>query len=95
MLAASIGSCLASSLLFCLQKARAPVKNISAKVYGKLVRNEKGRLRISDFNVEIDAEVGKEYASQTGRCLELFEDFCIVSKSVERGIPYKVKVNWI
>ncbi len=46
------------------------------------------------MNVELNAEVDKEYVSQMERCIALFEEFCIVSKSVEQGIPFKVKVNW-
>ena len=94
LLAAAMGNCLSSSLLFCLQRARAQVKGMRTKATLKTKRNEKGRWRVSEVSVEITPDVDEEYASQMQRCLGLFEDFCIVSKSVEQGIPLKVKVNW-
>ncbi len=56
-------------------------------------RNDKGRWRIAEINVEISPEVGEEYDSQYERCHGLFEEFCIVSKSIEKGIPINVKIN--
>ena len=93
VLAAAMGNCLTASLLFCLQKARAEVGDIETKVDGVIRRNGKGRWRIVEINVEISPEVGEEYDSQYERCLGLFEEYCIVSKSVEQGIPLNVKVN--
>lgn len=94
LLAAAMGNCLSSSLLFCLQKARAQVKGLKTKVDAKMTRSEKGRWRITEVAVELTPEVEREYVSQMDRCIVLFQDFCIVSKSVEQGIPLKVKVNW-
>jgi uncharacterized OsmC-like protein len=93
MLAAAMGNCLTASLLFCLQKARAEVGDVETKVDGVVRRNGKGRWRITEINVEISPEVGEEYDSQYKRCLGLFEEFCVVSKSVEQGIPINVKVS--
>lgn len=94
LLAAAMGNCMSSSLLFCLQKARAQVSGMKTKVDAKMTRNENGRWRITEVAVNITPEVEKEYINQMERCIRLFEDFCIVSKSVEQGIPVKVKVNW-
>jgi uncharacterized OsmC-like protein len=94
LLAAAMGNCLSSSLLFCLQKARAQVKGMKTKVNVKMTRNERGRLRITEVFVELTPEVDNEYVNQMERCIALYDDFCIVSKSVEKGIPLKVKVNW-
>jgi len=94
MLAAAMGNCLSSSLLFCLQKTRAQVKGMKTRVNAKMTRNEKGRWRITEVAAELDVDVDNEYVGQMQRCLALFEDYCIVSKSVEKGIPLRVKVNW-
>ena len=93
ILAAAMGNCLTASLMFCLQKARAEVGDIKTDVKGVMRRNEKGRWRIQDINVDIDIGVDGEYDSQYDRCYGLFEDFCIVSKSIEEGIPINVQVN--
>ncbi len=93
VLAAAMGNCLTASLLFCLQKARAEVGEIETKVDGVMRRNQEGRWRVAEIGVEISPEVGEGYDSQYERCLGLFEDFCIISKSIEQGIPINVKVN--
>jgi uncharacterized OsmC-like protein len=94
LLAAAMGNCLSSSLLFCLQKARAQCTGMKTRVDAKMTRNEKGRLRITEVSVELTPEVDVEYVSQMKRCIALYQDFCVVSKSVEQGILLKVKVNW-
>lgn len=93
VLAAAMGNCLTASLLFCLQKARAEVGIIETKVDGVLRRNKEGRWRINEINVEIIPEIDQSFNSQFERCNKLFEDFCIVSQSIEQGIPINVKVN--
>lgn len=93
VLAAAMGNCLTASLMFCLQKARADIGEIETRVEGKMRRNEKGRWRIAEVNVEISPEIDLgEYQSQYDRCMGLFEDFCIVSQSIEEGIPINVLV---
>ncbi len=94
LLATAMGNCLSASLIFCLQKAHAQIKGMKTRVDAKTTRNEKGRWRITEIHVTITAEVDKDYVPQMERCIALFQDFCIVSKSVEQGIPLKVDVNW-
>ncbi|UCD44193.1 MAG: OsmC family protein [Candidatus Bathyarchaeota archaeon] len=92
VLAAAVGNCLSTSLLFCLQRAKAEVGGVEAKVSGVIARNEEGRWRIRDMNIELEPEVPDEYAAQLKRCSEIFENFCIVSQSIQQGIPISVKV---
>jgi uncharacterized OsmC-like protein len=93
VLAAAMGNCLTASLLFCLEKARAQVGGIETKVNGFMRRNEQGRWRVAQVDVEIIPEIPGEYVKQFERCSGLFEDFCIISKSIEQGIPINVKVS--
>ncbi len=94
VLAAAMGNCLTASLLFCLQKARVEVGEIETRVEGKMKRNEKGRWRVAEVNVEISPEIDLEkFKNQYDRCYGLFEDFCIVSQSIEEGIPINVEVK--
>ena len=94
VLAAAMGNCLTASLLFCLNKARAEVGGIETNVEGKMRRNEQGRWRIAEINVDISPEINtEEFGSQYERCHNLFEDFCIVSKSIQEGIPINVEVK--
>lgn len=93
VLAAAIGNCLCASLLFCLQRSRVEVEGVEASVSGVLVRNEEGRWRIKEMNVEVTPEVDEGNAKQLERCVEIFEEFCIVSSSVRQGIPINVTVK--
>lgn len=94
VLAAAMGNCLTASLMFCLQRVRAEVGGIETNVEGRMSRNEKGRWRIVEVNVEISPEIDLDkYKSEFDRCKGLFEDFCIVSQSIEQGIPINVKVK--
>jgi uncharacterized OsmC-like protein len=93
VLAAAVGNCLCASLLFCLQRSRVEVEGVEASVSGVLARNEKGHWRIKEMDVEVTPEVDEGKAKQLERCVEIFEEFCIVSSSVRQGIPINVKVN--
>jgi len=58
-----------------------------------LARNEGGRWRIREINVLISPDVSEGDRGRLKRCVELFEDFCIVSQSVRQGIPVNVEVR--
>ena len=92
LLATAVGNCLAASLLFCLGKARLSVDGLEAEVLMEFTRNEEGRLRIADIQVRLLPHWTEETAAKARRCLEIFEDFCIVTASVRRGIDVKVQV---
>jgi len=93
LLAAAIGNCLSASLLFCLRKSRVEVSGLKAAAEGVIARNEEGRWRIREINVEITPEVAEGQRSQLERCINLFEKFCVVSQSIRQGIPINVKVR--
>lgn len=92
LLAAAVGHCLTASALFCFRKARLEVTGMRTTVRGRIVRNERGRLRIGRLDVRLEPEVRAEDRPRMGRCLELFEDFCTVTQSVRDGIDVKVEV---
>ncbi len=93
VLAAAIGGCLAASLQFCLQKSRIEVQDLDTQIDVMLDRNERGRLRITGIAVRLAPTVAPEVRDRVNRCNELFEDFCIVTESVRRGIPITVDVT--
>ena len=57
------------------------------------MQNPEGRVRIAEMSVSIQLDVAEEYRSRMSRCMELFEDFCIVTESVRHGIPVEVNVD--
>ena len=93
LLSAAIANCLSSSLLFCLGKARVPVNDLSASVETITRRNEKGRWRIASLKVKLHPSLREEDLDRSKRCLELFQDFCVVTESVRKGIDVQVHVD--
>lgn len=90
-LAAAVGNCLSASLLFCLRRAHVDVHSMHTTVRATLVRNERGRLRVGPIEVTITPEIEGD-ASRMARCVELFEDYCVVTDAVRDGLPVSVHV---
>lgn len=93
LLATAVGSCLSASLLFCLEKSRVVVHGVHTKVVGTLKRNERGRLRIGALDVALVVEADDEEIKRIARCIELFEDYCVVTASVRKGVDVNVTVS--
>jgi len=91
ILAAAIGNCLAASLVFCLQKAKVAASGVRADVDVEIVRSETRRLRIGKVNVILHTKLAADDPVLTS-CLATFEDFCIVTQSVRKGIDVEVRV---
>ena len=58
-----------------------------------MVRNERGRYRIGQLRVRLAPDVVADPDGRMARCLNLFQDFCIVTESVRHGIPVDVTVE--
>ena len=93
VLAASLGTCLSASLLFCMQKAKVGVNGIQTRVRTELTRNEKGRLRIEGMKVAIKVDSKAGEGKGIARCEKIFKDYCVVTESVKSGIPVEVEVT--
>ena len=89
LLAAAVANCLSASLLFCLGKFKQDPHGVTARVKGEMVRNEQGRLRVGSLAVDLHLEGTVE---RLAHCAEQFEDFCVVTDSVRKGIPVSVRV---
>src|ERR1035437_448487 len=81
ILAAAIGHCLSSGLLYCARKAHLEMGPIQATVRTEIVRNERGLPRIGAVEVEIDPHVDEDQKERAARCVEMFQDVCMVSES--------------
>ena len=66
---------------------------MTATVSGTLSRNHRGRLRIPELRVELDVDPAPGSEKQVERCLDLFEDYCIVTQSVRDGLDVLVDVR--
>lgn len=93
LLAASVLNCLAASLTFCLKKKRLDISSLKGEVTGKTERID-GRLRVTELNVNINpvlADAADE--EKLKRCIDIFEDYCVVTQSVRKGIDIEVEVE--
>ncbi len=93
LLAAAIGGCLSASLMFSAQKLRLNMKGLHTEVTVQHTRNEKGRLRVGKIDVEIIPNIEDPDPNKFQRCLDMFEDYCVVTQSVRKGIDVSVKVT--
>jgi len=93
LLGAALASCLGASLLFCLGRARITVHGLHTSVEGTMTRNERGRLRVGRIRVRLDPVIAVEDQPRMARCLEVFEDFCVVTASVRPSVPVDVQVT--
>ena len=94
LVAAAVANCLSASLLFCLHdKFKQQPGPIKAEVTGRLVRNARGRYRIAGIDVAISLSDDAGALQYLDRCCEQFEDFCIVTESIRKGIPVSVKLT--
>ncbi len=92
MVVAGVATCLASSLTFCLNKVRADVKDMRIRAHGIITRNPQGRLRLSHIRVEPLVTMPADEQVRLARCAGMFEDFCIVTEAVRKGVPIDVQV---
>jgi organic hydroperoxide reductase OsmC/OhrA len=92
LLATAVGHCLASSFLFCVRKSHIEVTAMTVRVEGTTVRNARGRLRVGGLRVRLAPGVRAEDRERLARCVEVFEDFCIVTQSVRGGLDVQVEV---
>lgn len=92
LVAAAVANCLTASLLFCLRKFKQSPGKLVTKATGVLVRNEQGRLRIGEIKVVINLAESENELAHFGRCLQQFEDYCVVTDSVRHGIPVHVQI---
>ena len=94
VLAAAVGHCLSASLLFCLQKSRIEAGPVRTEVQVKIRRNERGRWRVAEMKADLYVKLrDSERESAFQRCVQIFEDYCIVSASVRQAIPLQVQVH--
>ena len=90
VLATAVGNCLAASLLLCARKARVPIAALGVTAEAHLVRNDEGRYRVNRIDVSMAPSVPAADLERFERCRRIFEDFCIVTESVRRGIEVQV-----
>lgn len=93
LLAAAVGHCTSSSLVFCLQKARVEVIGLETIVKTSVAKNEEGRWRVNSIDIQLRLEVNEEDKMRVSRCLKIFEDYCTITQSIRKGIPVNINIT--
>lgn len=93
LLAVSAANCLSASLLYCINRDDVPPSSVTTEATVTIVRNEKKRLRIGRIDVVLQMSEALSGAPKMKRCMNLFEDFCVVTDSIRNGIPVGVEVR--
>jgi organic hydroperoxide reductase OsmC/OhrA len=92
-LAVSAANCLSASLLYCINRDDVPPGSVTTEATVTIVRNEKKRLRVGRIDVSLQMSEALSGARKVSRCMNLFEDFCVVTDSIRNGIPIGVEVK--
>jgi len=94
VLAAAVANCLSASLAFCLRKSKIEVKGVRAEAEPSIERNKEGYWRVTKINVRIKPETADSADQHKVRkCLEIFENYCVVTGAVREGIQVDVQVD--
>lgn len=92
LLATAAANCLSASLLYCVSKNEPPAGSLKATAVCTIGRNDKGRMRIGRMDIQLTVNGELENAVRMKRCLDLYEDFCVVTASLRDGFPIDVEV---
>ena len=92
LLAASTLNCLMASLTFCLKKKKVDMSSLKGEVKGKVERVDK-RLRVTELDVKIYPGIDEEDKEKLKKCVDIFEDYCVVTQSIRNGIDVNVDVE--
>jgi len=92
LLAASTLNCLMASLTFCLKKKKVELSDLKGEVTGKIERVDK-RLRVTELDVDIYPDVDDEDKEKLKKCVDIFENYCVVTQSIRNGIDVNVDVE--
>jgi len=85
---------LTSSLISRLQRSRIVLRQVTTNVHTTLAGNDADRLRVHGIRVDINVDpLNKQDRERMKQCLEFFEDFCVVTQSVRKGINVEVAVK--
>ncbi|MFX0094320.1 MAG: OsmC family protein, partial [Candidatus Hodarchaeota archaeon] len=94
ILTAAVTNCLCASFTFCAMKSKIPVKEIEAQATCTTDRGDEGYWRIQKIEVKIIPTFGSDAPEKRKeRCLDIFQNYCVVSASVKKGIDIKVDVD--
>jgi uncharacterized OsmC-like protein len=89
-----IGSCLGSTLAYCLEKSKIRYDDLEIEVEGKLSHSgPKGRLRLISVFVNISLRILEDKNQNFDKCKDIFQEYCIVSNIIDKSIRYEINIK--
>ncbi|TFG20975.1 MAG: hypothetical protein EU533_05725, partial [Promethearchaeota archaeon] len=101
LLGLAVLSCLSASFIYCLNKRELTIKDLDGKAEIFFKKNERGYIRIDKIDILIIPKTDDpEILKRINQCIKklksgkmFFEETCIITPSVEKGIKVNVKVD--
>ncbi len=95
LLGLSILSCLAASFEFCIEKKNISLSDLEGRAEVTVARNSKNFWRLKKIDVEIVPKIDNpELLKRIDQCKKLFEQYCIISESLKKGIEINVNLKY-
>ena len=93
-----IGGCIGSTFVFCCKKNNIEIEDISVTIDGIITHKEERENLLQFDRIEgkidfIPKNVSKDEIAIKS-CIKDFQKYCVVSNSIQQGIPMNVQVNW-
>ena len=79
-----------TNMLLGILAAVAVLEALGVTAEAHLVRNDEGRYRVNRIDVTMAPSLPAADLERFERCRHIFEDFCIVTESVRRGVEVQV-----
>ncbi|MHA1805120.1 MAG: OsmC family protein [Promethearchaeota archaeon] len=90
----SIGGCLGTSFVYCLQKKKVKIEDLSLEIEGIMKHSGENKLlRLIQVNVDIQYKINEKYSQKLEACLKAFQEYCVVTNSIIYNFP--ILVNYI
>jgi uncharacterized OsmC-like protein len=93
LLATAVANCLSSSLLFCLRKWKVPIQTLKTIAKTSIQRDTSKRWRVHHIDIDLFPTFEDPQHERIPRCIQQFEDYCVVTESVRKGIPININVK--
>ena len=97
MLLSGIAGCIGTSFIYCLNRFKCIYTGLVVESSGEIHHNAQNLLRITNIgiNMEIKTDTSDDDNLENIQvCYEHFAKYCVVTKSVEQGIPFNLQLNF-
>lgn len=95
LLALSVLSCLLASFEFCLEKKNLELSDLEGKAEIIIARDKKNFWRVKKIDIDILPKIDNpEMRKRVDQCKRLFEQYCIISESLRKGIEINVNLEY-